>query len=489
MLAATAGIVQGAGLTEKTDLVGADFSQWRDGVGKWTVAAEVFLKSDNNKLLDSKPGSGAIVNGPDGRTSHLLSKTEFGDVCAHIEFMVGKGSNSGVYFQGRYEIQVFDSWGVAQPHHSDCGGIYQRWDDKRKPQGYEGKSPRVNASTEPGTWQTYDVIFRAPRFDANGKKLSNARFEQVIHNGTIIHEDMEVTGPTRSSAWNDEKPFGPLMLQGDHGPVAYRNIRLEPAPPLPFFAMDTATRDANHQSIEQQVAMLKELGYSGYGAGGCNGMEKIIEEIDKKGMRLFNTYAGLDIDQPEYDPNLDKVIDAFKGRNMILWLTVRSKKIPKSSEEGDEHAVELLRKIADKAAQNTVRIALYPHTGDWVESVEDVVRVVKKTDRPNVGATFNLCHWLKVGSKHDTKTLIEMAMPHLFVVTINGADDGGKDWKTLIQPLGSGTFDTSAFLKTLSDCGYNGPIGFQGYGIGGDVHDNLKRTMEAWLKMSGQMVR
>ena len=86
----------------------------------------------------------------------------------------------------------------------------------------------ANASKPPGEWQTFDVIFRAPRFDGSGKKIDNARFVKVIHNGRVVHQNVEVTGPTRSSAFNDEKPTGPMMLQGDHGPVAFRNLWLKP---------------------------------------------------------------------------------------------------------------------------------------------------------------------------------------------------------------------------------------------------------------------
>ncbi len=81
----------------------------------------------------------------------------------------------------------------------------------------------------------------------------------------MVHADVELSGPTRAGAYNDEKPAGPLMLQGDHGPVAYRNIRIEPAGPNPFFAMDTATKDDKHKTAKQQVQMVKELGYAGIG--------------------------------------------------------------------------------------------------------------------------------------------------------------------------------------------------------------------------------
>jgi len=199
------------------------FSNWRQPTGEWIIVGDAFKNPDNERLLARKPGTGVVVNGARGNTCNLFTKMEHGDIEAHIEFMVPTGSNSGVYFQGRYEIQVFDSWGVEKPNHSDCGAIYQRW---RNNAGFEGRPPRLNASRKPGEWQTFDVIFRAPPFDENGRKIANAVFVKVVHNGKVIHENQEVTGPTRAAAFNDEKPTGPLMFQGDHGPVAYRNIRV-----------------------------------------------------------------------------------------------------------------------------------------------------------------------------------------------------------------------------------------------------------------------
>ncbi len=467
-------------------LTGGDFSQWRGNTGQWEIVDDTFIKPGNEKLLGSKPGTGVIVNGPTGRTSNLFSRAEFGDVKAHIEFMVPKGSNSGVYFNGRYEIQVFDSWGVKKPKYSDCGGIYQRWDDKRKPKGYEGRPPRVNVSRAPGQWQTLDVVFRSPRFDKKGQKVANARFEKVVHNGTVIHADVKLSGPTRAGAYNDEKPAGPLMLQGDHGPVAYRNIRIEPAGPNPFFAMDTATKDDKHKTAKQQVEMVKELGYAGIGCTAGEGVGEMLEELDKNGLRLFAVYLGanIDTDQQKYGPELKEAIEVMKGRNSILWLFVQSKKLKPSSLEGDASAVQVIREIADMAAESGVRVALYPHTGFWVERVEDAIRVAKKVDRKNVGITFNLCHWLRTDDEKNMKSLIKSAMPHLFVVSINGADSGGKDWKQLIQTLDRGSFNILRFLKVLKKSGYTGPIGLQGYGIGGDAYENLERSMSAWRKLS-----
>ncbi|MCH7800724.1 MAG: DUF1080 domain-containing protein [Chloroflexi bacterium] len=151
---------------------------------------------------------------------------EHGDVEAHIEFIVPEGSNSGIYFMGRYEIQVLDSYGKTMPTHSDCGGIYQPCDPNRESKGYEGVPPRVHASLPAGKWQSFDVVFHSPRFDENGVKIGNARFIRVTHNGTVIHENVELSGPTQAAMFTVESTRGPLMLQGDHGPVAYRNIRI-----------------------------------------------------------------------------------------------------------------------------------------------------------------------------------------------------------------------------------------------------------------------
>ncbi|HPC95032.1 MAG TPA: DUF1080 domain-containing protein [Sedimentisphaerales bacterium] len=471
------------------ELTGQNLAAWAGDTGQWETIRDASLSPDDPKRLTGQPGVGAILNGPDGRTKHLLSKQQFSDVSAHIEFMVAKDSNSGVYFMGRYEVQIFDSWQKKSEYPGiECGGIYQRWDDSRTPPGFEGHSPRVNASRPPGQWQSFDVVFRAPRFDAAGRKIANARFEKIIHNDVLVHEDVEVTGPTRASAYDDEKPLGPLMLQGDHGPVAYRNIRLTPAGANPFFVLDNGVADEKHQTPQAQAELLAELGYAGISIGldQCPSLTELLSELDRRSLRLFTVYAGVNIDpgQEPYSPALAKAIETLDGRNTILWLFMQSRQHAPSSTSGDERAVAILRELADRAARHKLRIALYPHHAFWLERIEDAVRLADKVDRPNVGVTFNLCHWLRVDPNKSAESLIQAAMPRLFAVSINGADAGGQDWKTLIQTLDRGTFDMTAFLQTLAQAGYTGPIGLQAYGIGGDTYDNLKRSMQAWRQYS-----
>jgi hypothetical protein len=219
-----------AGSAEVEVLInGTDLAGWRAPTGEWLAVESVALDPADRKKLICKPGAraGVLVNGAKGRTVNLISEREYGDVEAHIEFFIAERSNSGIYFMGRYEIQVYDSFGVAKDKYPgiECGGIYPRWADGRE---FEGHSPRVNASRPPGEWQSLDVLFRAPRFDAQGQKLAAARFVKVALNSQLIHENVEVTGPTRAATYeHDEKPTGPFMVQGDHGPVAYRNLRIK----------------------------------------------------------------------------------------------------------------------------------------------------------------------------------------------------------------------------------------------------------------------
>jgi 3-keto-disaccharide hydrolase len=208
---------------------GTGFSAWRKPAVGWELGGDAAVSPENPKRIAPKPGTGVLINGPIGKAANLISAKAFGDVEFHCEFMVPSKSNSGVKFEGLYEIQIADSWGVKEPKASDCGGIYPR--AELLPTYHhidDGFPPRTNASRQPGEWQTLDVVFQNPRFGADGKKTTNARFVKVLLNGQVIHENVDVPYPT-GNAWHDkEPPTGPILLQGDHGPVAFRNVRVRP---------------------------------------------------------------------------------------------------------------------------------------------------------------------------------------------------------------------------------------------------------------------
>jgi hypothetical protein len=129
--------------------------------------------------------------------------------------MVPKGSNSGIYLMGEYEIQILDSFGKAKVGPGDLGGIYG------------SAAPLLNAAKKPGEWQKFVIEFQAPKF-ADGKKTTNAKVLKVTLNGQVIHENIEVKGVTGGALTGKESAAGPLMFQGDHGTVALRNLKFTP---------------------------------------------------------------------------------------------------------------------------------------------------------------------------------------------------------------------------------------------------------------------
>ena len=187
---------------------GKDLSNWHTRSGDpagWKVADGVIT----------------VVKG----TGDIVTDQKFTDFVLHLEFMepdmpeaTGKGKgNSGVYLQGRYEIQVLDSYGIEVPGMGDCGAVYNQF------------APLVNACKPPLEWQTYDMAFRYARLDDSGQVADQARVT-ILQNGILIHNNVELLGPTGGSM--DDKVWepGPLLLQ-DHGnPLKYRNIRILPLP-------------------------------------------------------------------------------------------------------------------------------------------------------------------------------------------------------------------------------------------------------------------
>ena len=202
--------------------------QWQNG-NKWRVAGDAVLDSDPRNPLVGRPGKGVLLNGARGATLSLVTrKGDYQDVEIHVEFMVAKGANSGVIFHGNYEIQILDSAHVKEPTGAHCGGIYPRAENKPTYHHIdEGSPPRVNAAQKPGEWQSMDIIFQAARFDENGNKTAHARFVKVVHNGIVIQNNKEVPYACGPNWKRKQRPRGPIIIQGDYGPIALRNVTVK----------------------------------------------------------------------------------------------------------------------------------------------------------------------------------------------------------------------------------------------------------------------
>jgi len=200
---------------------GKDLTGWKakdEKKNKWKAVA-VQLDPKNDKVFVEttlNPGAAAfLANQPAGGGTDLYTEEKFGDVTVELEFMIPKGSNSGVYMMGEYEVQILDSFGKEKVGPGDLGGLYQ------------AAAPKSNASKKPGEWQKFVIEFQAPKFEGD-KKVANAKFVKVTLNDVVIHENIEMKSQTPGGVTGKEAATGPLMFQGNHGPVAVRNIKITP---------------------------------------------------------------------------------------------------------------------------------------------------------------------------------------------------------------------------------------------------------------------
>ena len=281
-----------------------------------------------------------------------------------------------------------------------------------------------------------------------------------------------------------------LILAAACGKAA-TNAPVSTATQHSFFAFQNGLKG----TPAQMAATLQELGYDGLSSEGFE-MLPLIKELQARNLKLYNTYLTLEFDAATngLTEPLRKLIDDLHGSGAALWIAVTKvtrdgKAFPNSSPEGDSIAMARLGEIADYAEPRGVKIALYPHTWSWLERVGDAVRLADKMNRPGVGATFNLCHWLKVEGDVDPLPTLKAALPRLYFVSINGADNGDtreQDWDRLIQTLDRGSYDVNRFLRQLRTLGYTGPVGLQCYNVKGDPKDNLARSIPAWRKMGDE---
>lgn len=204
---------------------GKDLSNWQtrsEDKGKdcWTVG-KPSLDPANAKNVAVSTGGEAMINvvTAHAQSWDIATKKKFaGPIRIEVELMVPQGSNSGIYVMGEYEVQVLDSHGKADKDMGagDIGAIYS------------AAVPKKNASRKPGEWQSFVIEFAPPQFDATGAKKANATFLKVELNGEVLHENLEMQGPTPGGLTGKEAAEGPLMLQGNHGAVAFRNIKVTP---------------------------------------------------------------------------------------------------------------------------------------------------------------------------------------------------------------------------------------------------------------------
>ncbi len=261
----------------------------------------------------------------------------------------------------------------------------------------------------------------------------------------------------------------------------------------PFYAMDTSFQRPG-LNRDQQLDLVAQLGFAGV-AWTHEPIEKLhasLKSIEQRSLKMFTIYCDGKVDRDgslTLEQDLLPIMAALKGHGTIIWIHIGGQGPEFKSLTNESDAVKSLRSMADRAAENGLRIAIYPHFGEWTAHFADATHLADLVDHANLGVTFNLCHALAGGDEANIPALLERAKKRLFTATICGADHGvrGADWNRLIQTLDRGTFDVASVLKQLHHLGFEGPIGFQGYGIKGDARSILQPTIRAWHKLSHEV--
>ena len=235
---------------------------------------------------------------------------------------------------------------------------------------------------------------------------------------------------------------------------------------------------------EQQAGFAREYGFEGTVFDHARQIPERLRALDEAHLQLFFLWLTVDISngQIKYEPGMEAAIEALQGRGTVVWVALQGD----AGAGAEERTIQAVDRISALASRSNLRVALYPHYGFYLARFRDVVRVAERVGQSNVGVTFNLCHELRSGFDPEFHQLLDKAIPRLYGVTINGADRQGRDWSSLIQPLGRGDYDVTAFVRTITKAGYRGPFGIQCYGLKGDPGVYLKQSMAAWRLISAR---
>ena len=241
----------------------SDLSAFESTGTNWSIAGAVNADFNQEWNLNTENGTGILVNQVEDQGlrdepadgSHLFSRMQHGDIELKVKVLVPKGSNSGIYFQSRYELQIRDTAGDEDVTSDDMCGVYAQWKDPDNiGETIGGSAPAVNAARSPGLWQDLHVLFRAPKFDDNGTKTENARFEFVYLNGFQVQENVEVSSPTIEAAFDDETSRAPFMIQGNHGPIAFKDFEYKA-----FEDHEIELTDINYQVYKGQYDYIPDF--------------------------------------------------------------------------------------------------------------------------------------------------------------------------------------------------------------------------------------
>ncbi|QTN31771.1 sugar phosphate isomerase/epimerase [Akkermansiaceae bacterium] len=222
----------------------------------------------------------------------------------------------------------------------------------------------------------------------------------------------------------------------------------------------------------EEAAFVRKSGYAGVSQihGGGDVLAGKVAAYEKEGIRVLSVYR--DVDGKDLDA---AGLRPLAGKGALIELTVRKITPDTPARIGG---------ICALAETLDMKVALYPHHGFAIATMPQAMEMVSKVDHPRLGVMFNLCHFLKNEDPADLEKTITAVGAKLFAVSVNGADEGGKDWVALIRPLGEGDFPMQRLLAVLRKSDFKGPVALQCHALKGDKRANLKASIAAWKSIS-----
>lgn len=261
-----------------------------------------------------------------------------------------------------------------------------------------------------------------------------------------------------------------------------------------IYAMDTNFyHSQGAYSFESRCEMLQNLGYDStyltlWSDEAWQDVDQLATVRDRYGLGVEAVYVSMDITKDAKDKKNERVLNLIRGLKncgrVELNLLARNGNIPFSDPTGDEQAIAWLQRLLEAAETNGTLLSLYPHINCWLERTSDAVRLCRQLSHPLLGITFPSFHWYAIEGEQ-LKETISNAAPYLHSVNLCGSRK--VNGKATIEPIYEGELDQFYVIHCLKAVGFEGSVGFQGYGVGGDVYDRLERSLVTYRMLEQRL--
>jgi len=255
----------------------------------------------------------------------------------------------------------------------------------------------------------------------------------------------------------------------------------------PFFAICQDTHDTKNRTLEQQAALLKDLGYAGCGHLQLPEVEQRAKTLADAGLRLFQVYITIDLSksQPVDMAELVKILPVLQPHQSHLTLMINGGTPSDSSM--DNNALFVIKDIIAASEPYKIKIILYPHYRFWLETCADAVRLAEKINLPDeVGVMFNLSHWMRCDPERNMRAVLDKAKPWLMAVSLNGSDSAHEVYANKgkwILPLDQGSGEVGKLIENLKQIKFTGLVGLQCWGIRDDARVTLEKSISEWNRL------